>query len=222
MKLGPQPLRLFIDLPPTEAPEDTSIISTNQQEDVILRNVFILTIIVVFIFAVLYLILKSTFSILKGLLGSCAILIIPMLWVVNFYIGIKFFYIYPIVLLIMRFIRYLIMFTLYMMNKNNISSSYSEDLINKLENFKNYTPSWGLIGIDELKLLLNIFGYENIFSKSFMGNNDTGNLSDNKHIASGFLSLFVNNKQIFLTIFSGFITLIVSVIILYGYIKIQN
>jgi hypothetical protein len=222
MSIEPKSLRLFIESPGDPQLEDISNIFTNIQEDIILRDIFILTVIIVFILAILYFSSKNTFSILKGLLGSCAILIIPMLWVINFIIGIKFFYIYPILLLLIRFIRYLIMFTLYMINKNNISSSFSDDLINKLENFKNYSPSWGLIGIDELKLLLNIYGYENIFSKSFIGDNNSANLSDNKFIASGFLNIFVNNKQIFLTIFSGFVTLIVSIIILYGYIKIQN
>jgi len=165
---GPKPLRLFIDPPSKNTPEDTSDISTNQSEDGTLRKVFLLTVMAVFIITIIYFYLKISNPFIKGFLGSSAILILPMLWVVNFVIGIQYFYVYPIFLLILRFFRYIIMLLLYVATKDKSISSFSDDLVKQLENFKNFSPSWGLVGVEELKLLLNMMGYENLFSKSII------------------------------------------------------
>ena len=57
---------------------------------------------------------------------------------------------------------------------SSMKDSFSDDLVDQLENFKNYSPSWGLIGIDELKLLLNVLGYQNDFSKLIIPENNDG------------------------------------------------
>lgn len=223
MQIGPQPLRLFVDIPSNPQLEDTSKILTNQHTDSSLRKVYLLTVMSAFILTIVYLKVKNTYSILKGFLGSSAILIIPMLWVINFFIGIKYFFAYPIILLFIRFFRYIIMLILYITTKDKSKGNFSEDLINKLENFKDYSPSWGLLGIDELKLLLNIFGYENIFSKSLIGDDDSSsNISNNKFVSSGLINLYIGNKQIFIGIFNAIITFILSMIILFAYVKIQT
>jgi len=225
LKPGPQPLRLFIDIPSEDEPEDTSNITTNQHEDSTLRKVFLLTVMAVFIITIVYFYIKSSNPFIKGFLGSSAILILPMLWVINFVLGIQYFYIYPIVLLIIRFFRYIIMLLLYLATKDKSLSYFSDDLVKQLENFKNFSPSWGLLGVDELKLLLNMLGYENLFSKAIIGNNNNGlSISDNKFIASGLLGLFIekNTNGIIFSVLICVITFIVSVIVLYGIVKIQN
>lgn len=223
LKTGPQPLRLFIDPQTEDMPEDTSNITTNQNEDSTLRKVFLLTVMAVFIITIIYFYLKSSNPFIKGFLGSSAILILPMLWVINFVIGIQYFYIYPIFLLIVRFFRYIIMLIFYVLTKDKSITSFSDDLVKQLENFKNFSPSWGLVGVDELKLLLNMMGYENLFSKAIIGNDDnSSSISNNKFISSGLLGLFVekNTSGIFFSILIGVITLIISVIVLYGIVKI--
>jgi hypothetical protein len=225
LKTGPQPLRLFIDTPTKDIPEDTSDITTNQSEDSALRKVFLLTVMAVFIITIIYFYLKSSNPFIKGFLGSSAILILPMLWVINFVIGIQYFYIYPIFLLVVRFFRYIIMLILYIATKDKSITSFSDDLVKQLENFKNYTPSWGLVGVDELKLLLNMMGYENLFSKAIIGNNDnSSSISNNKFISSGLLGFFIekNTNGILFSVLIGVITFIISVIVLYGIVKIQN
>ena len=34
---------------------------------------------------------------------------------------------------------------------------FSADLVEQLENFKDYSPSWSLFGVDFIKSLLNVF-----------------------------------------------------------------
>ena len=227
MKTEARPLRLFID-----NQNDISTIHTNQVEDSRLRKGFFVTFIVIFILAIIFFMLKSSNAFLNGLLGSSAILILPILWVFNFILIIKYFYIYPIFLIIMRFFRYIFMSILYILYEKNSSlkDRFSDDLINQLENFKNYTPTWGLLGIDEFKLLLNVFGYENIFSKKIIpDSNNSKNITNNKFVASGTIFAFLfalkdsgNRRGIIYSAILLGLTLIICSIILFGIVKVQN
>ena len=232
MKDNSRELRLFVD-----SQTEQSNITSNLHSDKKVRAVFFTTAIIVFILALIFFFIRSRkgsnnstgffSSFITGFFGSSAILIIPILWVFNFLLVIQLFYIYPILLLIMRFIRYGIMFSIYMASekKPNIKDNFSDDLMEKLDNFKNYSPTWGLIGVDEIKLLLNILGFENIFSSSIVSeNNNTKNVSDNRHIASGFLGFLAfrktNNTGFIYSIMVCVLTFIISVIILYGIVKV--
>ncbi len=222
MATEPRELRLFIDpKKDSDDNDDFSNISSNQHEDSNLRKVFLLTVFAVFVLALMYFYLKSEYSIVKGFLGSCAILLLPMLWVINFTLGIQFFYVYPVFLLLVRFLRFMIMSFLYMSTKDSAKSLFSNDLVEQLDNFKNYSPSWGLLGVDEIKLLLNMMGYENKFSK-FILSDEGSNISNNKFISSGFLKFFLekNTNGMFISVLTILITVIVSVIILFGVVKI--
>ena len=105
---------------------------------------------------------------------------------------------------------------------------FSDDLVDKLNNFKNYSPPWGLIGVDELKLVMNVLGYENIFSKIIVPDDDNKNISNNKFVSSGFLGFIVNlvaiqEKNISglsLSIIIFIITIIISCTILFGISKV--
>jgi hypothetical protein len=227
----PRELKLFID-----QQEDTSDITTNQHQDDKIKKTFIITFIIIFIFAIIFFIIgkydmantilpKFIIDFFSGLFGSSAILVIPAIWVLNFILAIKYFYIYPIILIIFRFIRYVAMLLLYLMSEKfvNIKDSFSDELIYQLDNFKNYSPTWGLIGVDVIKGLLNTMGYDNIFSKMITdNNNDNKNISQNKYISSGLLKFFISSNMSGM-IFSGVvfaISIIISIIILYGIAKI--
>ena len=228
MKHQSRPLQLFI-----EQQTDVSNIISNQHEDSKVRKAFFMTAVVVFIFASIFFIMKSSNSFVNGLFGSSAILIMPILWVFNFFLAIQYFYIFPIILIVFRFIRYMLMSIIYILSEKSSSmkDSFSDDLVNQLDNFKNYSPSWGLIGIDELKLLLNVFGYENDFSKSIISeNNDGKNISENKFVSSGLLGFIFQriankeNTNINGMIYSGVImvlTILISIIILIGVAKVN-
>ena len=229
MNPSARPLRLFVN-----EQGDPEPITSNQTEDIKVKKSFLVTLVIIFILAVIFFILKSSNSFINGFLGSSAILIIPILWVFNFYFVINYFYIYPIILIIIRFIRSFLMTGLYIMleKKPELKDNISDELLNQLDNFKNYSPTWGLIGIDELKLLLNVFGYDNIFSKGIIAeNNNSKNISNNKFISSGlfkFISNFMvtkdqsNMKGIILSIINLVVTILISCIILFGIVKVQN
>jgi hypothetical protein len=228
MSTEQEKLRLFID-------QQTSVseISTNQYENGKMKQAFFITFIVIIILTILFFIVNGKREIIDGFLSSSAILALPMLWVFNFIIGINYFYVYPMLFIVLRFIRYGIMSILYILSekKDSLRDSFSSDLVEQMEDFKNYSPNWGLIGVDELKLLLNAMGYENILSKSILSNNGY-NVSQNKYVSSGFLNFFVhfivskdmdsNKNGIAYSFMLIVVTILISVIILYGIVKIQS
>ena len=230
IRTKPKPLILFVD-----SQTDVSPITTNQDEDAKLRRVFNWTILSIFILTLGFFMIKTSNEFMTGFLSSSAILMLPIMWVFNFIIIIQYFYIYPIILIFIRFFRYMLMGILYVISekKPDMKNAFSQDLIDKLNNFKNFSPSWGLPIVDELKLLLQCMGYENIFSKSIIPeNNNSKNVSDNKFVASGsmlwFLFQKITNKESNVTtgLIYGIILLamsiIVSMIILFGILKINN
>jgi hypothetical protein len=221
-----QPLRLFID-------QQTSVssITTNQYENAKIKHAFMVTFLIIIILTILFFMLNSKNKFINGFLTSSAILSVPLLWVFNFVIGINYFYIYPMLFVIIRFFRYIIMSILYIISekKQSLKDKFSDDLIEQLDNFKNFSPTWGLIGVDELKLMLNIFGYENIFSKMIIPDDDEGkNISQNRFVSTGFLSYIINfiakketnMKGIIYGLLLLVITVLVTIIILYGIVKI--
>jgi len=242
-------LQLFIDPEKnsTDKLDDVSNITSNQQQTAKIKQVFMITTAVVVFTAILFFIKGSsgksdskTFlgrimnffnDFLDGFLGSGAILVIPILWVFNFILAIRYFYFYPIIIIGVRFIRYFGMFGLYMASQmpefERIKEGFSDDLTEQFENFQNYSPSWGLIGVGLLKTFLNVFGYENIFSKDILGDDETiKNLSNNKFISGGvfrFLKDILDNpnyKGIGLFAIIAVLTIVVSMIILYAVVKI--
>ena len=235
-----EPLKLFID-----QREDVSEITTNQVHIHKIQNVFLNTAIVITVFFALFMILGKVkdklppwlASLLNGFFGASAILVVPIFWIFNLVIALKYFYIYPVILLSFRFIRYICMGILYILTNKvesliTLKDSMSSNFIDQLDNFKDYTPTWNLIGIDFLKSLLNIFGYENIFSENYTNNNnDSKNLSSNRYAISPIFSgLFMgivdedsddNGKsRAFVQLIIIVITVIIGSISLWGAYKI--
>ena len=231
-KKTPRALRLFINSDPNDPHEDVSNIITNQHQDSSMRKAFLLTAMAIFIGAILFFMIGSKNAFFNGLLGSTAILVVPVLWVFNFYIAINFFYLYPVMMIILRFIRYILMSGLYVISlkSESFKDNFSDDLKEELENFQNYSPSWSLFGVDALKSILNIYGYTNDFSKFFIPEeNSSKNISNNKYLASGLLSIFTttlgentNYKGLILSGSVLLLTIIISIIILFGIVKIQK
>jgi len=215
-----QPLKLYISEQETE-----SKIKTNKDEVKDMQYAFMVTFIIMFILTIIYFVVNTQSQLFSGLLSTSAILFIPLIWIFNIIIAINYFYYYPVILIVVRFIRYIIMAILYIITEKYsvIKDNFSEDLVEQLNNFKDYTPTWGLIGIDEIKLFLNTMGYKNEFSSSIIPNNEVGkNVSQNKFISSGFLNYIVmsfigkdkNIKGIIYGIVLFFLTIIVSAIVL--------
>jgi len=107
---------------------------------------------------------------------------------------------------------------------------FSDDLRDELDHFADYSPSYNLVGMDIVKTLLNIFGYDNIFSQKFKNNNKFDNLSANRYVIPGLFSyIFRSNSnqenpngqsRFMIQCFIGIITIIISSILLWGIYKV--
>lgn len=223
-------IQIFID-----NQQDISQITSNKDVNENVNKLYITVILIIFTFAILFFIItrkKINNGFLNGLFGAGALLILPILWVFNYTIGIKYFYIYPVFIIIMRFIRYAGMVILYMVTEKNdeLKDNFSDNLLEELDDIKNYSPSWSLIGVDLLKSVMNMNGFKNELSERVTNNNNNKkNISGDKYFSSLlFLRLLLNdditgNKESI--IFAGIIlvlTLIVGSIILYGVLNADD
>ena len=224
------PIQIFID-----NQQDVSKITSNKDVNENVNKLYITVILIIFAFAILFFIIRKKEvdnGFLNGLFGAGALLILPILWVFNYTIGIKYFYIYPVFIIIMRFIRYAGMVILYMVTERNdeLKDNFSDNLLEELDDIKNYSPSWSLIGVDLLKSVMNMNGFNNVLSEKVVNNNNNKkNISGDKYFSSLlFLRLLLNeditgNKESI--IFAAIIlvlTLIVGSIILYGVLKVDD
>ena len=228
----PRPLRLFV-----EKQDDVSNITSNQYQDFKVRKTFLYTFLLMYFLSMGFFVLNKTkiknSPFLNGMFGSFAILILPALWVFNFFVAINYFYVYPVFLIVFRYIRYFIMSIIYLISEKNSSmkDGFSDELIDQLNDFKNYSPTWGLIGVDEYKIFMNYMGFDNTFSKMILSEySDNSNLSSNKFVASAFFAPFImklggesgTSSLIMFGIINFVLTIIIASIILFGVLKIQS
>ena len=224
------PIKIFID-----EQQDISKITSNKDINGKVNTLYISVILLIFAFAILFFIIRRkgiNNSFVNGLFGAGALLILPILWVFNYTIGIRYFYIYPVFIIIMRFIRYAGMVILYMLTERNdeLKDNFSDNLLEELDDIKNYSPSWSLIGVDLLKTVMNMNGFNNELSEKLVNNNNNKkNIAGDKYFSSLlFLRLLLNenitdNKESI--IFAAIIlvlTLIFGSIILYGVLKVDD
>lgn len=169
---------------------DESPITTNKDVDGKVHNLYLTVIAIIFIFACIFFVIKKKGidnGFANGLFGAAALLILPILWVINYTVGIRYFYVYPVFLMIMRFVRYAGMIMLYFVSEKNdsLKNGFSSDFADELDNIKNYSPSWGLPGVDLLKTLMNMNGFSNELSKKIVSNNNVNkNMSQDKYFTS--------------------------------------
>jgi len=228
-------IKFFID-------QQTSIspINNNQTEDILLKKCFLYTFICIVFLCIMFLVLKYKLknfiilnNLINGFLSSFAILALPAIWVFNFIFAMKYFVSYPFFILVLRFLRYILIAIIYIFTTKypSLKLNFSTELHEKLDNFKNYTPTWGLFGADELKLILSMMGYENIFSKQIISNNqNSNNLSNNLFISTGSFGYLFNyfatgEKYMTGIIYGAFIillTIIISMFFLFGVFKLNK
>jgi hypothetical protein len=184
--------------------EDVSKITSNKDIDTKEKANTLYKIILGYIFvcAALFFYLKRTgdnSSLLAGLCSGPSLLVLPILWIFNYIIAIKYFYIYPIGIIIMRFIRYAGMVILYMITeaKPDLKDTFSDNLLQELDDIRNYTPSWSLFGVSLLKTIMNTSGFTNEFSEKFTNNNNSKkNISADKYFSSLIFLRLILNKDI--------------------------
>jgi hypothetical protein len=223
-------IKIFID-----GQQEISEITSNKDINSKVNTLYISVVLFIFLFAILFFIIrrkKINNSFLNGLFGAGALLILPILWVFNYTIGIRYFYIYPVFIIIMRFIRYAGMVLLYMITEKNeaLKDNFSDNLLEELNDIKNFSPSWSLIGVDILKTVMNMNGFNNELSEKIVNNNNNKkNISSDKYFSSLiFFRLLLsdnisdNKKGIIYASVILVLTLIFGSIILYGVLNVQD
>jgi hypothetical protein len=154
-----------------------------------------------------------------GFLSAFAILLMPVVWLFNATFAINYFLFYPIVLIGIRFLRSISMSYLHYSYLDKDRSNLSDDFIEQLEHINDYSPSWNLIGIGPIKGILNLNGFDNEFSKTFIDSRNTQkNLAQDKYVFTGMFRTFMqnNNKNIIINIIIFILTVIFSGVFL-GY-----
>ena len=190
------PLELYVD-----RVNDIDKIQSNQTINSGMKKVFLGAVIVIYVLAMVFFKINQNRvgsdkwygSILRGMTGSSAILIIPIIWVFNSILSIKLFYLYPILIMISRGVRYFgrVIFYKILSSNTDIAEKIKEGLGDEFleemtsENMKTYTPSWGLIGMGLLKTWMNMCGFENKLSKQIVENsNGQKDLSQDTYVSS--------------------------------------
>ena len=73
--------------------------------------------------------------------------------------------------------------------------SFTDDLKEQLDDFSNYSPSYNLLGFGIIKSIMNLYGYENIFSKKYTNANKFNNLAGNRYVIPGLFSYLGKDKD---------------------------
>ncbi len=221
----PRDLRLFI-----ETTNDTNNITTNQQYEKKLGKAYTFCLFVLLFLALLFFYFRGKGSFTGnsgggfklGFTSAGAILILPLLWVFNLVIAMKYFFIYPVFIIMVRFVRYAARLLLYgLLNtgsdisdriRNLLGSSYLEEM--ETDNMKNFSPSWNLIGIGFIKTWMNMCGMDNAFSKELVESSDgQKNISSDKYFSSLFIMRSLIKDDTKKNIAFGVINLLATLII---------
>ncbi len=223
--------------------DDVDSIQSNQNEDRGTKKVFHISAFIIYVLAMMYFKVQqnssstgSMFSsIIKGMTGAGAILVLPIIWVINTILAVKYFYIYPVLLIIARGVRYFATLLIYGALQtrglgDRLREAFSEEFLESMgqNEMKNYSPSWGLIGISLLKSWMNTCGFDNKFSKEIVEESNTQkDLSQNKYTSSFILGRMLikdnrNGMDMKYTMTILILTIVISSIVLFGVEKVQN
>jgi hypothetical protein len=223
--------------------DDVDNINSNQNEDKGTRKVFQVSALIIYLLAMLFFKVNQNTTqqsgfmatVIKGMTSAGAILVLPIIWVVNIMLSIKYFYIYPVLLIIARGIRYFVSLFIFKALQtrglgDRLREAFSEEFLESMNpnEMKNYSPSWGLIGISLLKSWMNTCGFDNKFSKEIVEESNTQkDLSGNKYTSSFILGRMLikderNGMDMKFTMFILALTVIISYYILFIVEKVQN
>jgi hypothetical protein len=167
-------------------------------------------------------------SILEGLMASCAILALPILWIFNWVIGMKYFVGYPMILLLVRFFRYPMY---YIFRSQYLGSSILQARNPKLraefDKPQNYTAPWDLLGLTIFKFLVKMNGNKSLYSEMFVDpSNGYKDISSNSYVTGHIFRMGMKQtpgKNDYIHhIMTFIISVIVMIFLLFGVIGKKN
>lgn len=216
--------------------DDVDEVKTSVGQERYIKHAFIISAVIIILLAVGFFFIHKIegpwAGFLKGMFGSGAILALPVIWVFNTVLAFNYFYLYPIVLIVARGVRYLGMMALLGLGGKNekvkewISGSSNLSRQMGEEGIREYSPTWNLIGVSFLKTMMQLAGLENNFSKQFVESNSySSNLSQDSYVAGFYLLKLATakdkNKSTAAAFFSLIVvSIIIWAVVLYGVVKV--
>ncbi len=227
-----RPLKVWLS---GENREEVGQLTSNKFIDLYLQRFFAIFAIFILIITLFYIsragkpVISWHEQILEGIMVSCAILALPILWIFNWYVGMKFFMVYPMILLMVRYLRYPLYYIArgYYMNSPDAQRA-NPGLRAEFDKPENYSPSWDLLGLTVYKTFIKMMGNKSIYSDLFVDPaNGYKNISSNSYVTGHYMKLLMRRGSSTSSsyghhIATSVITLIVLIFILFGVIGKEN
>lgn len=214
--------------------KDINEVISNKYIDRYLRRYFAIYALVALSICIIYLTQSNTqqkgmaSSFVEGIMASCAIIALPILWIFNWYLGLKLFIAYPMILMIARYLRYPLY---YILRKIYLSSSKLQSECSKLkEEFtrpESYTAPWDLMGVTLFKYIIKAFCNRSLYSDLFVDYRDGyRDISSNAYVTGHVFRIAMKDKNgpfdYYHHIAVFVITIIVYLFILFSVVGKQN
>ena len=214
--------------------KDISSIISNKYIDRYLRRYFAIYAIVALAITIIYLGQSNNqqkgvvSSFIEGIMASCAIIALPILWIFNWYTGITLFIGYPMILMIARYFRYPLYYLLRQMYLNSPKlQSECTKLKQEFDHPESYTAPWDLMGITLFKYFIKFNCGRALYSDLFVDYRDGyRDISGNAYVTGHVFRMMMKDKNgpfdyyhhglVFL------ITIIVFVFLIFGVVGKEN
>jgi hypothetical protein len=183
--------------------EDIQPITSNLYIDRFLRRFFAIYAVIALVVAAIYILQEHrpvngfVGAMVEGFMASCAILALPILWIFNWMIGIKLFMGYPLILMMVRYLRYPLYYVMRSMYLNNPDMQRKmPHLRAEFEKPENYSASWDLLGLTLFKSILKMSGSRALYSELFMDSADSyKDISKNSYVTGHFFRLGMKSSR---------------------------
>ncbi len=214
--------------------KDISTVITNKYIDRYLRRYFAIYALVALAICIIYLVQSNTqqknvaSSFVEGIMASCAILALPILWIFNWYTGITLFIAYPMILMIARYFRYPLYYLLRNMylNSPKLQSECSK-LKQEFDHPESYTAPWDLMGVTLFKYIIKMFCGRALYSDIFVDYRDGyRDISGNAYVTGHVFRMMMKDKNgpfdYYHHILVFIITIIVFLFLIFGVVGKEN
>ncbi len=184
-------------------PLDISTVMSNKYIDRYLRRYFAIYALVSLAICIIYLSQSNTQqtglipSLIEGIMASCAIIALPILWIFNWFAGVKFFIGYPMVLMIVRYFRYPMYYLLrsYYMSNPKLQSECAK-LKEEFNHPESYTAPWDLMGVTLFKYLIKMFCNKSLYSDLFVDYKDGyRDISGNAYVTGHVFRIMMKDRK---------------------------
>ncbi len=214
--------------------KDINEVISNKYIDRYLRRYFAIYALVALGICVIYLTQSNTqqkggFSaFIEGIMASCAIIALPILWIFNWYMGLKLFIGYPMILMMARYLRYPLY---YFLRKMYLENPKLQAECGKLkEEFtkpESYTAPWDLMGVTLFKYIIKMSCSRGLYSDLFVDYRDGyRDISSNAYVTGHVFRIGMKDKNgpfdYYHHIITFVVTLIIYLFLLFSVIGKQN